>query len=798
MRIPFRHGIIKDAPGFLAANNDTVNLVVPPNSAITLAIADKDTDYLVSEPLSVTSAWAGPFLPATDYWLFWDIDVRSGALTRSFTTLEPVVGATAPATPQTGQMWFDTTTNTHFEYTSTGRWKRVIRVIAAQYNGTFTSVSATSPLFTGTQIGNVDSVNVGAIVFDNAAKPIKRDNDTFFNTESVVRTTNIQSAQLKFGAVLTTGEAQEPVTAYSVVRFTDFNQFALASDYTDVVGLYGLVTQDLATGESDVVTVEGVVSNPLWDWSALEVGSKLYVNSSGQLTPTPVGTPPSFATVVDETTILVQPSISVTVEGDVIVGATVPNLFSTIAVAGQDNVVADTTSDTLTLVAGSGIEITTNALTDSVTIASTGGGSTLIGQTTNSTSLGVNAGGTPDAASTNVAIGLDALSSTAGAVSNSFNVAIGFRALESLTIGDSNIAIGEEALRNSVDGIYNIAIGYGAGSASIQGESNVFIGTSAGSNISTGGSNVLIGDYAGVNFDQASTGNVVIGFFAGPPDNLSENSNSLWIHNEQSDTPLIYGEFDSRFLMINGQLILVDQVSAASAEINTTSLTGSQTYTLPDKSGTFAMLDDVGGGGGSGVSVVGASSNLIITNNTATPLFIVDVDADEVVLKNVGGDALLASDVNLSIDIRVTGVNGVDITPLFTNSWYHIFVISDGVTTSGLLSLASDTPTMPVGYTYKALVGAIRYNGSSNFVGYYQAGKKFWVTEVPVTFAAPTNTYAAVSLSSGVPATAKSADLLGEWTYSTGTASVVSIASRIDGFLAQRHTVENGSGVNVI
>jgi hypothetical protein len=50
------------------------------------------------------------------------------------------------------------------------------------------------------------------------------------------------------------------------------------------------------------------------------------------------------------------------------------NLFSTIAVAGQSNVVADATSDTLTLVAGTNITITTNAGTDSITINSTGGG----------------------------------------------------------------------------------------------------------------------------------------------------------------------------------------------------------------------------------------------------------------------------------------------------------------------------------------------------------------------------------------------------------------------------------------
>lgn len=51
------------------------------------------------------------------------------------------------------------------------------------------------------------------------------------------------------------------------------------------------------------------------------------------------------------------------------------NVFSTFAVAGQSNVVADSTADTLTLVAGSNITITTDASTDSITINSTASGS---------------------------------------------------------------------------------------------------------------------------------------------------------------------------------------------------------------------------------------------------------------------------------------------------------------------------------------------------------------------------------------------------------------------------------------
>ena len=50
------------------------------------------------------------------------------------------------------------------------------------------------------------------------------------------------------------------------------------------------------------------------------------------------------------------------------------NSFSTIQVAGQSNIVADNGADSLTVVAGPGIEITTNAGSDSITITNTGGG----------------------------------------------------------------------------------------------------------------------------------------------------------------------------------------------------------------------------------------------------------------------------------------------------------------------------------------------------------------------------------------------------------------------------------------
>jgi plastocyanin len=76
-------------------------------------------------------------------------------------------------------------------------------------------------------------------------------------------------------------------------------------------------------------------------------GSLVYSNSTGVLT----YTPPDLSSVS---------------------GGTASNSFTTIAVSGQTNVVADSTTDTLTLVAGSGISITTNASTDAITITNTG------------------------------------------------------------------------------------------------------------------------------------------------------------------------------------------------------------------------------------------------------------------------------------------------------------------------------------------------------------------------------------------------------------------------------------------
>jgi hypothetical protein len=57
-----------------------------------------------------------------------------------------------------------------------------------------------------------------------------------------------------------------------------------------------------------------------------------------------------------------------------IVAPTTANSFATITVAGQSNIVADSSSDTLTVIAGSNVTVTTNDSNDSITINSTASG----------------------------------------------------------------------------------------------------------------------------------------------------------------------------------------------------------------------------------------------------------------------------------------------------------------------------------------------------------------------------------------------------------------------------------------
>lgn len=146
------------------------------------------------------------------------------------------------------------------------------------------------------------------------------------------------------------------------------------------------------------------------------------------------------------------------------------------------------------------------------------------------------------------------------------------------------------------------------------------------------------------------------------------------------------------------------------------------------------------------------SRNLIITNNATNPEKQMDIDADEVILHNSSSEALRVSSVNLTVDVTVSGVNGLD-SGSESNVWYYLYVITNGTTIAGLLSESSTSPTMPSGYEYKALVGAI-YNSSGDFINIYQQGNRVGRERIEVLTNGSEGTPTSISLSSIVPPSA--------------------------------------------
>jgi hypothetical protein len=79
-------------------------------------------------------------------------------------------------------------------------------------------------------------------------------------------------------------------------------------------------------------------------------------------------------TSTDTLTLVAGNNVTITTDSgtdSITINATHPNTFTNIAVAGQSPLLADNVNDTLTIAAGSGITVTTNDSTDTITIAAT-------------------------------------------------------------------------------------------------------------------------------------------------------------------------------------------------------------------------------------------------------------------------------------------------------------------------------------------------------------------------------------------------------------------------------------------
>jgi trimeric autotransporter adhesin len=134
--------------------------------------------------------------------------------------------------------------------------------------------------------------------------------------------------------------------------------------------------------------------------------------------------------------------------------------------------------------------------------------------------------------------------------------------------GEYNAYFGYNAGNDNVYGDYNVFLGYKAGVVNASGNGNTFAGYEAGYMNTSGSFNICIGHFAGYanetnhfnTYIGALTGlnnkgsrNVFIGLFAGYTE--TSGSDLLYVANSGTSTPLIYGDFDTYLLKINGSLV---------------------------------------------------------------------------------------------------------------------------------------------------------------------------------------------------------------------------------------------------
>lgn len=101
----------------------------------------------------------------------------------------------------------------------------------------------------------------------------------------------------------------------------------------------------------------------------------------------------------------------------------------------------------------------------------------------------------------------------------------------------------------------------------------------------------------------------------------------------------------------------------------------------------------------------------------------------------------------LTCNVAASGANGLDTGSIAASSWYWFFVIwgpNQSVASLATKASAATTPspTLPSGYTNYRYVGSCKTNGSSNFYGFQQFGRRFFWNSyfIDVTAASPSST----------------------------------------------------------
>lgn len=391
MRVDFRQGVVSyqtdgfGAPTYLVESStpDYVDFQVNPKPTV-VTFAHGTSDYLVVFDEDAAGAW-GPLATGTTTWLYWDIDLLTGAVSRGMTVFEPVASFTAPSTPMTDQHWFDLAATT-MKIWNGSKWINRVRVFAGYVpSGSASNVAART---TGSQAGLNTPVNAGFVMLDALLRPLRTSAGELLTTETRVRVKNTANTS---GVLAVPPNAFIPVRALenlpamAIVTFTDEDAVMLASGDPSLPVArtpVGIVQESLGVNEVGTLTQYGEITYDQWDWTG-NFGKPLYCDYDGQLTTTRpnglvsyrVGVVKNANTILFQVDSETQPAIYEVEAADIVIDGQAPVIVPPMSVNGLGERVwtitmpaaTTTTAGHMTAAQALAIEAATQAAADATT-----------------------------------------------------------------------------------------------------------------------------------------------------------------------------------------------------------------------------------------------------------------------------------------------------------------------------------------------------------------------------------------------------------------------------------------------
>lgn len=306
MFIPFRQGVVScpvagQTQQFLSITQYGITLDTSLGDLV-VTFAYKQANYLHVEHKTTLNAWLKP-AQITTYWLYIELDMRTGARTFGTTNVAPSVSTSEPQGPLTNQIWYDPTSKITKTFKGTS-WVDCLRVVVAKVESNTIKAWNGSNSYTGSQINDNTSSEVGSILFDDTNRPLRK-NDTFITTTDFIYSSTTNVSSIRVENLNFRSEADTNMAAFTVVQFSDFGKIIPAGSVGVFDNVVGIIEKSVTTGQLINVTPQGIITNPAWDWS--KASQPLWYDQSGLLTETPRPGINPVAFVVEKTKVLFTP-----------------------------------------------------------------------------------------------------------------------------------------------------------------------------------------------------------------------------------------------------------------------------------------------------------------------------------------------------------------------------------------------------------------------------------------------------------------------------------------------------------